>query len=93
MIARNAYQAPDNYSERRRIGAQPASARGCLVLLLDVKLSYTGCVVVPLWQDPVLARFEDALHAAPTQPEEGRELPLVRVRWRALSMPAETRNS
>ena len=31
---------------------------------LSVKLSYTGCVVAPLWQDPVLARLEDVLQEA-----------------------------
>ena len=83
MIARNAYQAAEDCRERRRSGAQPASARGCLVPLLDVKLSYTGVAVAPLWQDPVLARLEDAL-------QEPKELPpvrIARVRWRALSTP------
>ena len=83
MIARNAYHAAEDCRGRRRSGAQPVSARGCLVPLLDVKLSYTGVAVAPLWQDPVLARLEDAL-------QEPRELPpvrIARVRWRALSTP------
>ena len=71
MIARNANQAAEDCRERRRTGAQPASARGCHV----PKLSYTGCVVTPLWQDPVLVRLENEL-------QEPRDLAPVRVRWR-----------
>ena len=107
MIARNAHQAAEDCRGRRRTGAQPASARGYQVPLLDVKLSYTGCVVTPLRQDPVLARLEDVLLeprnlapvrvrwralSMPTEPEEVRDSPPVRARWRALSMPTEARN-
>ena len=46
IIARNALQAFQDCREKRRTGARPTSARGCLVPLLDVRLSYTtGCVV------------------------------------------------
>ena len=90
-----------------RTGAQPASARGCLVPLLDVKLSHTGCVVIPLWRDPVLVRLENVLQeprdlapvrvrwtalSMPTESEDVRDPPRVRVRWRALSRPTEARS-